>query len=150
VKNGDAMKEEKLTDNKAYLNKHGIKSTKQRNLIFNILNQAPNVMTAEDIYFEIRKVDNLISLSTVYRILEIFIDKGIVLKSNFPDNNKCVFEIDKLVHNHHLVCLKCKKVVYVSGCPLTEFERHVEQQTSFNIIKHKLEMYGYCNNCNDE
>lgn len=142
------MEEEELTNNKDYLNKHGIKNTKQRNLTFNILNQAQNVMTAEDIYFELRKVDDVISLSTVYRILDMFVAKGIVLKSNLPGDNKCIFELNRLVHKHHLICLKCKKVVYISECPLSEFERQIEQETKFNITKHNLEIYGYCNHCN--
>lgn len=135
-----------LIDNKEYLNKHGMKSTKQRNLIFNILNQAQN-MTAEEIYLELRKVDYAINLSTVYRILDIFIDKGIALKSNFPEEHKCIFEINRFEHKHHLICLKCKKIVCIDDCPLAEFERHIEQQTDFNITDHKLEIYGYCNNC---
>jgi len=143
------MEQEDLT-NKEYLNKHGLKNTKQRNLTFNILNQAQNLMTAEDIYFELRKVDASINLSTIYRILDIFIEKGIALKSTFPDNNKCVFELNRLEHKHHLICLCCKKIVTISDCPLIEFERHVEQQTNFNIIQHKLEMYGYCNDCNEK
>jgi len=142
------MEHEHLTT-KEYLNNHGIKTTKQRTLIFNILNQAKKVMTAEAIYFELRKVDDSLSLSTIYRVLNLFVDKGLVLSSNLPATNKCVFELNRLVHQHHLVCLKCQKVVYINDCPLTEFERHVEQQTNFNIIKHKLEMYGYCNNCKE-
>jgi Fur family ferric uptake transcriptional regulator len=141
------MKKEQLIDNKEYLHQHGMKSTKQRNLIFNILKQAENIMTAEDIYLELRKVDYLVNLSTVYRILDLFIDKGIALKSNLPENNKCVFELNRFEHKHHLICLRCKKVICIDDCPLTEFEQHLEEQTDFNIINHKLEIYGYCNNC---
>ena len=141
------MEQKQFTNNKEYLNKHGMKSTKQRNLIFNILNEVQNVMTAEDIYLELRRADYSVNLSTVYRILELFIDKGIALKSNLPENNQCVFELNRFEHKHHLICLKCKKVVCIDDCPLTEFEHHLEQQTDFNITDHKLEIYGYCNNC---
>ncbi|MBU2700310.1 Fur family ferric uptake transcriptional regulator [Sporomusaceae bacterium BoRhaA] len=143
------MEQKNLTDHKEYLNKHGMKSTKQRNLIFNILNQARNIMTAEDIYLELRKANYLVNLSTVYRILDIFVDKGIALKSILPEDNKCVFELNRFEHKHHLICLKCKKIISIDKCPLTEFERHIEQQTNFNITNHKLEMYGYCNNCKE-
>lgn len=143
------MEKEYLTDNKEYLHKHGIKNTKQRNLIFNILSQTQTMMSAEDIFLELRTVDDSINLSTVYRILELFTLKGITAKTNLPDTNKCIFELNQLEHKHHLICLKCKKIIYIKDCPLHDFERQVEQQTQFNITKHKLEMYGYCNHCNE-
>ncbi|MBP2652387.1 MAG: transcriptional regulator [Firmicutes bacterium] len=136
-----------MTDHKEYLDQHGIKKTKQRILILNILSQAENIMTVEEIYLELSKQGVVISLSTIYRIMELFLAKGLVVKSIIPGNNKGVFSLKRLEHNHHLICLKCKKTVALKGCPLTEFERNVEQQTEFNIVDHNLELYGYCNKC---
>lgn len=137
-------------DIREFLNKKGIKNTKQRILIFDLLHSTKTLVTAEDIYLKIINVDNSISLSTVYRILDIFVDKGIALKSNMLGTDKCVFEINHFEHKHHLICLKCKKVIYLKDCPLTEFEEHVENETKFNITGHNLELYGYCPECKEK
>lgn len=136
-------------DNKEFLNKHGIKNTKQRNIIFDILSKSQTLITAEDIYLEIINIDNSISLSTVYRILDIFVDKKIALKSNLPGKDSFVFELNHFEHKHHLICLKCKKVIHLKNCPLTEFEQYVENETNFSVTGHNLELYGYCPECKE-
>lgn len=135
---------------KKFLNKNGIKNTKQRNLIYDILSSTKDLITAEDIYLKLINIDTSVSLSTVYRILDIFVDKGIVLKSNMIGTDKNVFEINHLEHEHHLICLKCKKVVHIENCPLTEFEHNVEKDTNFSITGHNLELYGYCPECKEK
>lgn len=135
---------------KNFLNKNGIKNTRQRNLIYDILTSNKDLITAEDIYLKLINIDTSVSLSTVYRILDIFVDKGIVLKSNMIGTDKYVFEINHLEHEHHLICLKCKKVVHIENCPLTEFEQNVEKDTNFSITGHNLELYGYCPECKEK
>jgi len=136
-----------VIDYKEYLKQHGIKNSKQRNLLMTILSQANGIMTAEEIYLALKKQEEKINLSTVYRILEVFVEKGLVVKSSFPSNNTCVFTLKQLEHSHHLICLNCKKTVSLPHCPLHEFEHSIEKETNFNITDHNLELYGYCNNC---
>lgn len=136
-----------MTDHAESFEKLGIKKTKQRFSILDILSQTQRVMTAEEIYLQLNKQGIGINLSTVYRILELFLAKGLVEKTILPGNNKGVFALKHIKHNHHLICLKCKKTILLADCPLAEFEHHVEQQTEFNIVNHNLELYGYCKNC---
>ena len=63
-----------------YLNKYGMKSTKQRNLLLNILKNIETPQTAENLYLKAKEHDVLINLSTVYRILEKFTEKKITIK----------------------------------------------------------------------
>ncbi|WP_196591687.1 Fur family transcriptional regulator [Pectinatus frisingensis] len=131
---------------KEYLNKYGMKSTKQRNLLLNILKNIKIPHTAEQIYLKARKSDALVNLSTVYRILEKFTEKKITLRTSFMDE-KCVYSLFPTTHQHQLICLRCKKVILIGGCPLKEFEKTVEKQTDFSIVNHRLELYGYCRDC---
>jgi Fur family ferric uptake transcriptional regulator len=104
-------------------------------------------LTAEAIYLKLKESDTEISLSTVYRILDAFITKGLAAKTSLADENKTLYELHKEEHKHHLVCLNCKKIQAVYHCPLRDYEKDVEQETEFNITGHKLEMYGYCPDC---
>jgi Fur family ferric uptake transcriptional regulator len=61
--------------------------------------------------------------------------------------NKSVFELNRLEHNHHLICLKCKKIIDIGECPLSKFEKDIENETEFDIVGHNYEIYGYCPEC---
>jgi Fur family ferric uptake transcriptional regulator len=71
-----------------------LRNTKSRNLVYDVLNESDAPMTAEQVYLKLRALDSPISLSTVYRILEVFVGKEIVLKTNLTDENKFMVEIN--------------------------------------------------------
>lgn len=130
-----------------YLHQHNIKSTRPRNLVLHILMTHEGIMTAEEIYRALAAIDENVNFSTVYRVLELFTDKDIIEKSNFPGSQKCVFSFKRVEHAHHLICLGCHKTISLTHCPLTEFEQSVEAATGFTIVGHKLELFGYCDDC---
>ncbi|MDD4319939.1 MAG: Fur family transcriptional regulator [Acidaminococcaceae bacterium] len=134
-------------DYKEYLKEHGLKSTKQRNLLLTLLHEASTFATAEDLYFKAKQADDTISLSTIYRILELFNKKNIINKTTLLEEAKAVFELKPIAHRHHLICLGCKKIIDIDHCPLESFEKKLEATTDFSIVDHKLELYGYCKEC---
>lgn len=134
-------------DNKEFFSNHGIKNTKQRSMIFDILKEESLPLTAERVFFKAKEIDPTLSLSTVYRILDVFVDKGMVLKSSITEDNKAMFEMNRMEHKHHLVCICCKKIMAVDNCPLEVYEKSLERETCFQITSHRLEIYGYCPVC---
>ena len=138
------------SDNRELLNDKGIKFTSQRNITFNVLRQADLPITAEQLFMKLKEVDSTISLSTVYRILDMFVSKGLVLKANISDDNKAMFELNRMEHKHHLICLRCKKIMVVDNCPLEIYEKALEQKTKYQITAHKLEIFGFCPLCQEK
>lgn len=134
-------------NNKELFVSKGLKNTKNRNHVLELLKEAEVPLTAEVIYLKLKVLDTNISLSTVYRILEVFIAKDLVVKSSLSEDNKTRYELHKDEHSHHLVCVNCKKIQAVFHCPLEAYEKAVEKETEFNITGHKLEIYGYCPEC---
>lgn len=138
---------EETFEYKLFLNQHSLKSTKQRNLLLKILNESKELLTAENLHVKACQEDHTINLSTIYRILDLFAKKQIVKKLNFLENTTSVFELNRLVHQHHLICLGCKKVIYIDHCPLENFEKQLASKTEFSMLSHQLELYGYCKEC---
>lgn len=132
------------------LKKGNLKATKQRYAILEALDNKEFPVSAEDLYINLIEKEISISLSTVYRILEILYEKGIVTKSILPDYNKAVYEIYHDEHHHHLLCIKCRKMLPIEGCPLEGYEKLLESQFGFTVKGHNLEVYGYCNGCNEQ
>lgn len=120
------------------LENSGLKCTKQRIRILTELANAASPVSAEDIY---EKTDAM-SLSTVYRNLEKLCEKGIAVKCSIGDAEKLYYEIAGGEHHHYAVCLGCKRMKYINTCPV-----HSEKIDNFIVTGHKLEIYGYCNEC---
>lgn len=134
-------------DKRELFSQKRIKVTDARNLIYDILNHAKLPVTAEDIFILVRESDSNMNLSTVYRVLELFVEKQIAIKSILGDKNKAIYELDKMEHKHHLVCIGCKKMFLMEDCPFGDYEKRIEDKLGFEVRGHKLEIYGVCITC---
>lgn len=133
---------------KQILASKGIKETKQRLAVINELVSSSVPLTADEIYMHIHDDggENL-SLSTVYRILDILVKNDIVAKTGLIDGGKALYEIVSGVHRHNLICIKCHRMMPLGDCPLGDFEKKLEDTTGFHIQGHKMEIYGVCPEC---
>lgn len=130
------------------LKNSGLKSTKQRKAILDILINKELPITAEEVYLELRRRDIAANLSTVYRTMETMSECHLIKKLRFIGEEKSFFEFFKVMHRHFLVCLSCKKMLPIQGCPLKGYEAMLEEQTDYKISGHRLDIYGYCPDCN--
>lgn len=131
------------------LKKENLRNTKHRNSILEVIEENRQPMTADTIYVKLREQGVSISLSTVYRVLDTLIGKGLLVKTSVTDDNKGLYEINTMEHKHHLLCTKCRKMLSVDGCPLEEYEKMLEEKLGFSIKGHKLEMFGLCDKCKE-
>jgi Fur family transcriptional regulator, ferric uptake regulator len=135
------------TDNKELFTSQGLKNTKSRNLVYNILEGSDLPITAEQVFLKLKENESSINLSTVYRVLEVFVSKEIALKSSMTESSTALFELNRREHKHHLVCVSCRKMFSIDGCPFEELEKHLHENMDFDVTGHRLEIYGYCRNC---
>ena len=131
----------------------GIKWTKQRKDVFTVLRQAKKPMSANDIYQEIliegaTDASNY-AISTVYRSLTIFEEKGLVEKSMLMGSDTALYELTDGHHKHYAVCLSCHKLVPIKHCPFEHVAHDTvgNEEDDFVVTGHKLELYGYCKEC---
>jgi Fur family ferric uptake transcriptional regulator len=132
---------------KDFFTSHNIKSTKQRNLVLDLLKQLTTPCSAEELYLQAVKLQPSVNLSTVYRILELFESKDIVIKNMLSESKKAVYELNSHTHKHYMVCMKCKRILPLENCPCTLIEKAVAENSDFEIVNHKLEIMGYCPEC---
>ncbi len=125
----------------------GLKNTKHRNSILNIIQKSVQPLTIEQIYLELINQEISINLSSVYRNLKILAEKGLIIKTSMT-GNKALFEFNNFEHKHHLICIKCNRIISIGECPFAEYEKKLKEKCGFNITGHKLEIYGVCNDCN--
>ena len=135
---------------KDLLNFRNLKSTKQRNAILEELESSVRPLTAEDLFLNLKEKNISISMSTVYRVLDTLVKNGIAQQTSLPQTNKAFYELKQKEHHHHLICIKCEKMLHLDGCPLNDYVKQLEKQSGFSIEGHTLEIYGYCDKCTPE
>ena len=129
----------------------GLKKTRQRERVYEILTQAHHPMSVSDIYQEILRQDGCCgyAVSTVYRVLQAFEAKELVSRTTLPGTDTSVYEWTEGTHCHYAICLKCHKRIPLRECPIRRMDLQDEGET-FQITGHKVEVYGYCSGCGEK
>lgn len=127
------------------LKDYGLKNTDSRYLMINEFLNLNNPITAEEL-FNIIKSKKDLNLSTVYRNLNLFLEKDII-KKVIEIDGKVYYQYNRNEHTHHLVCISCKEVIPLDDCPLSELENKLSEKTGYEILSHSLEFRGLCPKC---
>ena len=140
-----------MEDLKQRLQQRQHKLTTQRQTVLDVfLNHPGEHLSAEDVYGILRGKPLDIGLATVYRSLELLAELGILQKMEFGDGCSR-YELGSASpqehQHHHLICLKCGKVIEFSDDLLEELEKNVAEKCSFEIIDHQVKFFGYCKEC---
>lgn len=139
-----------LDNYKDSLRQEGYKLTYQREAILNtIFENRDEHLSCDEIYTIVSKDNPEIGIATVYRTLQLFEKLDIVYRLNFDDGFSR-YELNHGTgdhHHHHLICLKCGKVMEVKLDLLDSLEKKIEDDENFTIIDHNVQFYGYCNSC---
>lgn len=132
-------------ESKEFLKLKNIKITKGRIEILNILKNSESSLSAEKIYQIFTERNENINLSTVYRTLELFVEKEIIEKITLNDG-VFSYRLKKQNHRHHLRCDICHKEIEIP-CPMSQIEEIVQNETGFTLTQHDLVLKGVCKEC---
>lgn len=143
-----------IEDLRRRLQEKGYKMTEQRREILQIFLNQPGEhhLSAEDVHGILRADKSEIGLATVYRSLELLGSLGILLKIEFGDGCSR-YELNKTDPNthrhHHLICMKCHKVIEFNEDKLDELEEEIAKKSGFEILNHEVKFFGYCRECQE-
>lgn len=118
-----------------YFKEKNIKLTKQRKLIFDIIDEYGEV-TFKDIR---NKCDNKMNNSTIYRIIELFLNNNVIIKTL---NDEIYYSINKNEHKHYIYCVKCHKKTLINICPINSIK-----DTGYKVLSHQIQINGICSDC---
>jgi Fur family ferric uptake transcriptional regulator len=123
-----------------------MKKTRQRRCVLSVLEQAASPLSALEIYRRMESSDAGVSLSTVYRILDLFVREKVALRAGALENGTALFELNRHRHRHYAVCMGCHRVVEMENCPLENFTPQLSD-SGFRVLEHRVELFGYCRDC---
>ncbi len=119
-----------------------MRNTIQRDLVLEIINNSLDHLTAEEVFEVASKSIPNISLTTVYRNLNLLVDIQKIRKIKSFDGKD---HYDKLHSKHdHFICLKCKKIFDIYQTVNLNYKNIPDD---FEIVNFDITYSGYCNEC---
>jgi Fur family ferric uptake transcriptional regulator len=118
-----------------------LRMTGQRRVIARVLSEAKDHPDVEEVHRRAHAVDPRISLSTVYRTLRLFETKGILERHDFGAG-RGRYEAAARTHHDHLIDLETGRVIEFSNEQIERLQQRVAQELGFQLVGHKLELYG--------
>lgn len=125
------------------LKEAGYKRTIHRETLVRFFIKNPGPLTSEDIQLGKKGLDKV----TIYRSLASFESVGLLRKVDFGDGLlRYELNLDEEEHHHHVICRQCGKVDVVNHCEISALSE-IENQTGYRSIRHSLEFFGICPQC---
>ena len=119
----------------------GIRMTGQRRLIIKVLENSKDHPDVETLFERSNKIDNKVSIATVYRTVKLLQNAGILEKLEFNDG-RSRFEDAVRKHHDHLIDLDTGKVIEFIDEEIEHIQKKIAKKLGYDLVGHKLELYG--------
>jgi Fur family transcriptional regulator, ferric uptake regulator len=131
------------------LQKRGIRLTRQRQILLDLIEKSGEHLDAETLYKLASARDPKLNRVTVYRTIKMLKEGGLVDELDLMHfgGDQHYYETRKKQEHAHIICLRCGRVEEFYGDPLTRLRRQVEATFGFQILIARTEIGGYCSHC---
>jgi Fur family peroxide stress response transcriptional regulator len=119
--------------------------TPQRVAVFEVLCERGGHPTVDQIYREVRKRFPMISLNTVYQIMEA-LEQMKIVSPLVHGLEAARYETDPSPH-HHAICVACKRIIDIFDPDLGRVRPPRVVKDRFQVLGHRVEFFGYCADC---
>ncbi|MGV3651409.1 MAG: Fur family transcriptional regulator [Devosia sp.] len=119
----------------------GMRMTDQRRVIAQVIEQAIDHPDVEELYRRAAAIDPRISLSTVYRTMNLFEEAGLVTKHDFKDG-RARFEPIPDEHHDHLIDIRSGKVIEFRNEEIEAIQEVIARKLGYRLVDHRLELYA--------
>lgn len=124
----------------------GSYSTKQKDIILNMIKKIKHEFTIKELYNELNKT---VGLTTIYRVVDKLVLDGLVSKS-IKNNNTTTYQyLEKCVEDNHfyLKCDRCGNIIHVDCDCIKDLSSHILKHHQFIINNEQIIITGVCQNC---
>ncbi len=123
----------------------GLALTVQRRAVFEALLERADHPTADQVYEAVRERIPGVSRTTVYRVLDALVGARVIAKVGHLGS---AVRYDPLTHrHHHLVCLRCEKVVDFEDQRLNALPLPRLRGGEFTVSGYSVQFQGVCAAC---
>lgn len=146
ISNKDGTETRQLRIGRKILDKTGLRLTSQRALILEIIQEEGGHLDADEVYRRAREKHPRLSLSTVYRTLQLLKKLGLVEELHFSEAHHH-YEVKSSSEHNHLLCLGCGKIIEFKYPMSRRIKEDVTSKKGFEVTGVETWMTGYCTGC---
>jgi Fur family ferric uptake transcriptional regulator len=119
----------------------GMRMTEQRRVIAQVVEASADHPDVEELHRRAAAIDAKISLSTVYRTVNLFEEAGLVTKHDFKDG-RARFEPIPDEHHDHLIDIRSGKVIEFRNEEIEVIQDLIAKRLGYRLVDHRLELYA--------
>jgi Fur family peroxide stress response transcriptional regulator len=123
----------------------GVRFTTQRRTVLEVLLQRSDHPTADQIFEVVRVRNPRIARRTVYRVLDDLAQLGLIRRVHHP-GAAARFDA-KTYRHHHLVCIRCNKIVDLESPDLDSISLPKGRPHGFDVCDLSVQLMGICQEC---
>ena len=128
------------------LRRRGYRLTPQRFMILSVIQEAGEHLSIDQITERVQKRNPYVSLSTIYRTLELLRELGMIRENRLP-GEQSHYELAEGKAHHHLVCRRCRTILHLDEELLGNLNEQLQEQYHFHQLTLDLVAAGYCDAC---
>ncbi len=130
----------KKPDYEQELRQAGVRITRPRRIILNILTETEDHPDALEIFRRAVEIDSSISLSTVYRTMKLLEERGAIHRHAFA-GGPSRFEQASGAHHDHIIDMDSGDVVEFRSDKIEKLQEEIARSLGYEIVHHRLELY---------
>lgn len=131
------------------LKERGVRLTRQRQILLDLIDQSGQHLDAERLYQLARAQDPKLNRVTVYRTLKLLKAGGLVdeLDLMHQRGDQHYYETRLKQEHAHVICLRCGKIEEFFGNLLQKMREQIQSHFGFEVVMARTEVGGYCAHC---
>jgi Fur family ferric uptake transcriptional regulator len=119
----------------------GMRMTEQRRVIARVLSSSADHPDVEELHRRCVEIDSRISISTVYRTVNLFEDAGIIERHDFREG-RARYEQMRESHHDHLINLRTGEVIEFHSEEIERLQAEVARKLGYKLVDHRLDLYA--------
>ncbi len=128
------------------LRSQGKRITAQRALLLQIIRESKGHLDADQIYRLAREEDPHLSLSTVYRTLNLLKEVDLIAELYFDEEHRH-YEIKDATEHYHLICSACGRIIEFKSPLMRQLKEEASRENDFEIHGVHIDLSGLCARC---
>jgi len=130
----------------AYLARHGLKRSAQREVILEAFLKAGEHVSVEDLLRLVRRRRVDIGRTTIYRSLKLFKEAGLASELTYGGETR--FEpLWNRDHHDHFICGSCGDIFEFKSPEIERIQESIARSIGFQIEGHRHHVLGLCRKC---
>ncbi len=123
----------------------GLAFTHQRQVIYQAIVGSDEHPTPEAIYERVRRQVPSISLGTIYKNLNTFLEAGLLQEVSLHHGS---LRVDaRMEPHHHYVCRRCRRITDLDAAAIRPVRVPTTIPAGFHVERQNMEIIGICESC---